>query len=111
MEVDVEDDRTVGLETLKSVFGDKAAGLIYTNTSIGRDRLVRVSDKNLLEPKDGWKTPQRVYCVSFGQGETPVAAKEQVDLQDIEGSVKVNVLHFRLALCLVLQDDWWLIIP
>ena len=90
LEVDVEDDGTVGLETLKSVFGDKAAGLIYTNTSTGRDRLVRVSDKNLLEPKDGWKTPERVYCVTFRQGDTPVATKEQVVLQDKEGSVKVN---------------------
>ena len=74
MEVDVEDDRTVGF-----------------------DRHVRESDQNLLEPKDGWKTLKRVYCISFGQRDTPVAAKEQVDLQDMEGLVKVNV-HLTLQI-------------
>ena len=37
--------RMVGLEMLKSVFGEKATGLTYTNPSTGRERLVRVLDK------------------------------------------------------------------
>jgi hypothetical protein len=67
LEVDVEDDGTVGLETLRSVFGEKATGLTYTNPSTGRERLVRVLDKQMLEPKGGWETPERVYCVVFRQ--------------------------------------------
>ena len=67
LEIDVEDDGTVGLETLKSVFGEKATGLTYANPSTGRERLVRVLDKKMLEPKDGWRTPERVYCVAFRQ--------------------------------------------
>ena len=37
LEIDVENDGTVGLETLKSVFGEKATGLTYINPSTGRD--------------------------------------------------------------------------
>ena len=56
-EIDVEGDGTVGLETLKSVFGEKATGLTYTNPPTGRERLVRVLDKQMLEPnqKMGWE--------------------------------------------------------
>lgn len=84
LEIDVEDDETVGLETLKSVFGEKATGLTYTNPSTGRERLVRVSDKKMLEPKDGWGTPERVYCVTFGQEElnSPGVRAERVDVSN-----------------------------
>lgn len=81
LEIDVEDDGTVGLETLKSVFGEKATGLTYTNPSTGRERLVRVSDKQMLEPKDGWGTPERVYSVAFRQEglDSPGVTADRVD--------------------------------
>ena len=37
LEVDIEDDGTVGLETLKSVFGEKAVGLTLTPQLVERD--------------------------------------------------------------------------
>lgn len=55
MEVDIHDDSTVCLETLRSLFGPKVSALTYTNTSTGRSRdcVVKVSDEKLVEPKDG----------------------------------------------------------
>ena len=38
LEVNVDDDGTVGLETLKSLFGEKVAGLTYPNPLTGRER-------------------------------------------------------------------------
>ena len=66
MEVDVDEDGSVCLDTLKSQFGPQAATLTYMNELTGRKRLVRVSGNSLLEPKDGWKTNTRVYIVSRG---------------------------------------------
>ena len=79
LEIDIEDDGTIGLETLNSVFGETATGLTYTNPSTGRERLVRVSDKKMLEPKDGWGTPERVYRVTFGQ-ERQDSPVERIDV-------------------------------
>ena len=66
VEVDIEEDRTISLETLKSLFGPEVSAFTYTNPLSGRERVVRVADSKLLEPKDGWETPGRVYSISFG---------------------------------------------
>lgn len=66
IEVDIEENRTVGLETLKSLFGPEVSALTYTNPSSGRERVVRVSENKLLEPVDGWEAQDRVYSISFG---------------------------------------------
>ena len=76
IEVDIEENRTVSLETLKSLFGVEVSALIYTNPTSGRERVVRVSDNKLLEPKDGWEFPDRIYSISFG---CPLAAKAVQD--------------------------------
>ena len=41
LEVDIKDDGTVGLETLKSVFGEKAVGLTLTPQLVERDLCIR----------------------------------------------------------------------
>ena len=70
IEVDIDDDGTVGLETLKSLFGDKASALTYTNPSTGRERVVRVLEEKLVEPKGDWGTSDRIYLVSYGCQDT-----------------------------------------
>ena len=76
MEVDIDEDGSVSLGTLKSQFGPQVATLTYTNELTGRERLVRVSGNSLLEPKDGWKTTTRVYTVSCGITSTTESAGE-----------------------------------
>jgi hypothetical protein len=65
IEVDIEENRTVGLETLKSLFGTEVSALTYTNPSSGRERVVRVSDSKLLEPVGCWEAQNRVYSISW----------------------------------------------
>ena len=74
MEVDVDEDGSVCLDTLKSQFGHQVATLTYTNEVTGRERLVRISGNSLLEPKDGWKTTTRIYTVSCGSTTEQAAA-------------------------------------
>ena len=76
MEVDIDEDGSVSLDTLKSQFGPQVATLTYMNELTGRERLVRVSGNSLLEPKDGWKTTTRVYTVSCGITSTAESAGE-----------------------------------
>ena len=76
MEVDIDEDGSVSLDTLKSQFGPQVATLTYMNEVTGRERLVRVSGNSLLEPKDGWKTTTRVYTVSCGITSTTESAGE-----------------------------------
>ena len=76
MEVDIDEDGSVSLDTLKSQFGPQVATLTYMNELTGRERLVRVSGNSLLEPKDGWKTTTRVYTVSCGITSTAEFAGE-----------------------------------
>lgn len=66
MEVDVDEDGSVCLDTLKSLFSPNAATLTYMNKVTGRERVVQVDGNSLLEPKDSWKTTTRVYTVSCG---------------------------------------------
>ena len=66
IEVDIEENRTVRLETLRSLFGAEVSALTYTNPMSGRERVVRVADNKLLEPKDGWEFEDRIYSISFG---------------------------------------------
>ena len=63
MEVDIDENELVCLDTLKSQF---IATLTYVNELTGRERLVRVRGNSLPEPKDRWKTNMRVYNVSCG---------------------------------------------
>ena len=67
VEIDIEDDGTVSLDTLKHQFGPRVATLTYVNESTGRERLVRVSGNNLCPPKDGWKSNVREYSISSGR--------------------------------------------
>ena len=76
MEVDIDEDGSVSLDTLKSQFGPQVATLTYMNEVTGRGRLVRVSGNSLLEPKDGWKTTMRVYTVSCGITSTTESTRE-----------------------------------
>ena len=84
MEVDVDEDGSVCLDTLKSLFGSNAATLTYVNEVTGRERVVRVNGNSLLEPKDGWKTTTRVYTVSCG-GTSEQAAADLVSSRDPRG--------------------------
>lgn len=78
MEVDIDEDGSVSLDTLKSQFGPQVATLTYMNMHevTGRERLVQVSGNSLLKPKDGWKTTTRVYTVSCGITSTTESAGE-----------------------------------
>ena len=63
IEVDIEENRTVSLETLRSLFGAEVSALTYTNPMSGRERVVRVADNKLLEPKDGWEFEDRIFNI------------------------------------------------
>ena len=80
--LEIEDDGTVGLET-NSVLGETATGLTLTPQLV--ERLVWVLDKKMLEPKDGWGTPERVYCVTFGQ-ERQDSPAEWIDVSSHQAS-------------------------
>ena len=62
-EVDIDDDGTVSLETLQSSIGPNESALTYLNPLTGRDRVVKVSDEKLVEPKDGWRASDRTNTV------------------------------------------------
>ena len=74
---------------MKRVFGEKATGLSYTNPLTGRERLVWVLDKQMLEPKDGWG----VYCVAFRQGglDSSGATADQVDVSSHHASLTPQI--------------------
>lgn len=55
-EVDIDNNGTIRLEMLRSLFGAKFYALTYTIPSTERDRIARVSDEKLVEPKGGWRT-------------------------------------------------------
>ena len=93
IEVDIDDDGTVSLETLRSLFGPNVSALTYTNPLTGRDRVVKVSDEKLIEPKDGWRASDRTYSVSYGYNDarTPIGRQSQPPLSEVSISdVKIT---------------------
>ena len=95
IEVDIEEDRTVSLETLKSLFGPEVSALTYTNPLSGRERVVRVADSKLLEPKDGWEALDRVYSISFGfqhplDSTTPKPVQDSTTSAEYDASITSN---------------------
>lgn len=95
VEIDIEDDGTVSLDTLKNQFGPRVATLTYINESTGRERLVRVSGNNLCPPKDGWKSNTREYTISSGHLDIEVLQASQPDIEhaDFTPSRRALVSH------------------
>ena len=61
-EVELEEDESVTLDSLRSFFGEGAMGLGYNNTTTGRIRILRVDKEAIVRPKAGWD-PTRKYVV------------------------------------------------
>lgn len=76
LEVDLESDGTVSLETLRNFFGTFVNALTYKNPTTGRDRIVPVSSVSFREPNGGWG--DRVYTVT--SGDTTVSNSSNVSL-------------------------------
>ena len=94
MEVDVDEDGSVCLDTLKCLFGSNAVTLTYVNEVTGRERVVQVNGNSLLEPKHGWRTTMTVYTVSCGS--TPEqAAADLVSSRDPRGRSLISHLMIK----------------
>ena len=71
IEVELDCDGTMSLETLRIYFGSFVNALTYKNPTTGRDRVVAASNGRFLSPKGGWSN--RVYTVTSGQVNTPTS--------------------------------------
>lgn len=65
-EVEVDEDGSVSIETLRCHFGPTVDALKYINPTTGLVRLLRVKDGKFLPPKGGWS--DRTYTVSSRGG-------------------------------------------
>ena len=94
VEIDVEDDGTISLDTLKTQFGPQVATLTYINESTGRERLVRVSGNSLCPPKDGWKSNSRVYSLSSGHLDKKLQeSQSEIEQADFTPSRRALISH------------------
>ena len=54
IKVEIDEDGSVSISTLSSVFGEKVSGLTYINEATGNQRAVKCLGNKLFPPKSGW---------------------------------------------------------
>lgn len=62
MEIGLDDDGSLAVETLQSQFGGATIGLRFRNPATGKFRAVKVKDGILFPPRGGWG--ERSYLVT-----------------------------------------------
>ena len=93
-EVDINEDGSVSLESLRSEFGPSVTALKYTNTTTGRYRIVRASSGHFSPPRDGWGN--REYMVS--------CSTDQLTMSPVPGGVNSGTKGITSHLLIIKED-------
>lgn len=78
-EIELEDDESVTLRSLRSFFGPGAIGLGYNNSTTGRFRILRLENEAIVRPRGGWDLfREYVVCraTSCNDQESPILFAE-----------------------------------